>query len=90
MTMIMSAAAMLLPIDPLVRKNKGTPTSAPKPKQMICRFVRLKRNLDLTLVRSLGTGTYAIVRHSFFINLKTPEIASDVLTWRCIYLRLTM
>ena len=65
MTMIMRAEAILTPMDSLVRKNKGTPTSAPKPKQMICLLVRLNRNLDLTLVRSLGTGTYAIMPHSY-------------------------
>ena len=52
-----TAAAMLTPMIPFVRKNTGTPTSAPRPKQITCRFVRLKRNLDLTFVRSLGTGT---------------------------------
>ena len=61
MITIMSVAAMLTPMDSLVRKNKGTPTSAPRPKQITCRLVRFKMNLDLTFVRSLGTGTYAML-----------------------------
>ena len=57
----MMSAAVLVPMYGFVRKKSGTPTSAPPPKQTSCRFVRLNRNLVLTWVRSLGTGTYAIV-----------------------------
>ena len=39
-----------------VRKYSGTPTSAPPPKQHNCRLVRLKRNLVLIFIKSLGTS----------------------------------
>ena len=55
------SAAVLVPMYGFVRKKSGTPISAPPPKQTSCRFVRLNRNLVFTLVRSLGTGTYAII-----------------------------
>ena len=55
--MIISSEATLVPTAPLVRKNRGTPASAPRLKQMIWRLVRLKTSLDLTRVKSLGTGT---------------------------------
>src|SRR5699024_10023442 len=42
------------------KKYSGTPTRAAAPKQSSCRLVRLNASLDLTLVKSLGTGTYAI------------------------------
>ena len=57
MTIIMHIAAVLLPIGPRSRKNSGTPMSAPPPKQISCRLVRLKATLVFTLVKSLGTGT---------------------------------
>ena len=65
MTTIMQMAADEFPSGPLSRKNSGTPTSAPPPKQTSWRFVRLNRNLVLTLVRSLGTGMYGIVNAPF-------------------------
>ncbi len=57
MTIIMHIAAVLLPIGTRSRKNSGTPMSAPPPKQISCRLVRLKATLVFTLVKSLGTGT---------------------------------
>ena len=56
-TAIMHMAAVLVPAGPFKRKNSGTPMSAPLPKQMSCRRVRLNATLVLTFVRSLGTGT---------------------------------
>ncbi len=57
MTSIISSAAVLVPRPVRHKKNSGTPMSAPLPKQMSCRFVRLNATLDLIFVRSLGTGT---------------------------------
>ena len=57
------SAAVLVPMYGFVRKNSGTPNNAPLPKQTSCRFVRLNRNLVLTWVKSLGTGTYAMCDH---------------------------
>ena len=57
MTSIMHIAAVLLPIGTRSRKNSGTPMSAPPPKQISCRLVRLNATLVFTLVKSLGTGT---------------------------------
>lgn len=53
-----NAARLTLPED-LSKKKSGTPMSAAAPKQMSCRFVKLKNTLDFTLVRSRGTGIYA-------------------------------
>ena len=39
------------------RKNSGTPTAAPLPKQTSCRLVKLKRTLVFTAFKSFGTGT---------------------------------
>ena len=66
----MMSAAVLVPSGVLSIKKSGTPISAPLPKQTSCRFVKLNRNLVLTLVKSLGTGTYAILspRFEFFLN----------------------
>ena len=50
---------LMLPVAFFIRKKTGTPISAAPPKQMSCRFVRLKNTLDLTLDKSLGTGIYA-------------------------------
>ena len=57
--MIMHMAAKLM--FPVFRKRKyaGIPIAAAIEKQISCRFVRLKKILDLTLVRSLGTEIYA-------------------------------
>ena len=41
----------------LHRKNSGTATAAPEPKQMSWRFVRLNITFVLTAFKSLGTGT---------------------------------
>ena len=57
MTSIISRAAVLVPRLPWHKKNSGTLMSAPPPKQISCRLVRLKATLDLIFVRSLGTGT---------------------------------
>ena len=57
MTIIMHIAAALFPIGTLSRKNSGTPMSAPLPKQISWRLVRLNATLVFTLVKSLGTGT---------------------------------
>ena len=43
------------------KKKSGTPTSTAAPKQISCRRVRPNSTLDLTLVRSLGIVTYAII-----------------------------
>ena len=65
MTTIISSAAALEEIAPRRRKNSGTPTRMPQPKQTTCRLVKLKMNLVLTFVKSLGTVTYAICNTSF-------------------------
>ena len=57
MAIIMHIAAALLPNGTRSRKNRGTPMSAPPPKQISCRLVRLNATLVFTLVKSLGTGT---------------------------------
>ena len=57
MTSIMHIAAELLPSGPLSMKKSGMPRTAPPPKQISWRFVRLNATLVFTLVRSLGTGT---------------------------------
>ena len=57
MTSIISRAAVLVPRLPRHKKNSGTPVSAPPPKQINCRLVKLKATSDLIFVRSLGTGT---------------------------------
>ena len=49
------AASDVLPMR-FSRKKDGTPISAPAPKQISWRLVRLKKILDLTFVRSRGTG----------------------------------
>ncbi len=56
-TMQMEAPPALKPAGPLSKKKSGTPMSAPLPKQMSCRFVRLNMTFVFTAVRSLGTGT---------------------------------
>lgn len=57
MVSTITRAAVLVPRLPRHKKNSGTPMSAPLPKQISCRFVRLKATFVLTFVRSLGTGT---------------------------------
>ena len=56
-TTIITMAAGLVPMLPLSKKKSGTPMSAPLPKQISCRFVRLNNTLVLTLVKSFGTLT---------------------------------
>ena len=53
-------AAAVVPRGTRSKKYSDTPTRAAAPKQSSCRLVRLNAILDLTLVKSLGTGTYAI------------------------------
>lgn len=60
MTTTIQIAAALVPVCALSRKNSGTPTAAPAPKQISWRLVRFIITLVFTFVRSLGTGTYAI------------------------------
>ena len=60
MDKIMTMAAALVPPMVRIRKNRGSPTSAPLPKQISCRLVKLNMTLGLTRDRSLGTGTYAM------------------------------
>lgn len=57
MTTIMQIVAAALLPRARIRKNSGTPASAPPPKQRSCRLVRLNMTLDLTVFRSLGMGT---------------------------------
>ena len=60
-TNTITRAAVLVCVCGLRMKKSGTPIIAPPPKQMSCRFVKLKRNFIFTFVRSFGTGTYAMV-----------------------------
>ena len=60
MTRIMHSAAEVVPMQPLLKKKSGTPTSAADPKHTNCRFVRPNSILLLIFVRSFGTVTYAI------------------------------
>ena len=53
----MQIAAALLERLCRSRKNSGTPTAAPLPKQTSCRLVKLKRTFVFTAFKSLGTGT---------------------------------
>ena len=56
-TTIISMAAGLVPRGFRNRKNSGTPTSAPQPKQMSCLFVRLNSTFERTRLKSFGTVT---------------------------------
>jgi len=56
-TTIITIAAALTPMGFRSKKKSGAPMSAPQPKQMSCRFVRLNSTLLFTLVKSLGTLT---------------------------------
>ena len=58
--MIIMNDAAVFPIGPRSRKNSGIQIAAPVPKQISCRFVRLKRTFVLIFERSFGIGTYAI------------------------------
>jgi len=57
MTTIITIAAAVVPMPPLSKKKSGTPMSAASPKQISCRFVKLKSTLDLIFVKSFGTFT---------------------------------
>lgn len=57
MTTIITIAAAVVPMLPLSKKKSGTPMSAASPKQISCRFVKLKSTLDLIFVKSFGTFT---------------------------------
>ena len=57
MTRIMHREAELLPKGFCSKKKSGTPISAPPPKHINCRFVRLNITLVFTFERSFGTGT---------------------------------
>ena len=57
MTTIITIAAAVVPMPPLNKKKSGTPMSAASPKQISCRFVKLKSTLDLIFVKSFGTFT---------------------------------
>ena len=59
MTVIITIAERLVPALSLSRKNRGSPKHKAADRQMICRFVRFKATLVLTLDKSFGTGTYA-------------------------------
>ena len=56
-TTIITIAAALTPMGFRSKKKSGAPMSAPQPKQMSCRFVRLNSTLLFTLVKSFGTLT---------------------------------
>ena len=66
-TTIITMAAGLVPMLPLSKKKSGTPMSAPLPKQMSCRFVRLNNTLVLTLVKSLEIPLYKSFSYRSFI-----------------------
>ena len=74
----MISAAPCVPNTPLVRKYKGTPTSAAPEKQIICLLVRFNATFVLIPLRSFGTGTdIAIVcsfRGQYPPNQQLPEI----------------
>ena len=57
MRTIVHMDAALLPRKFFRKKNAGTPISAPAPKQINFRFVKLNSTLVFTLVRSFGIGT---------------------------------
>lgn len=78
-TTIMQMVAALLFPKLRIRKNSGTPTSAPLPKQISCRLVRLNAILDLTAFKSLGMGTYAITITSNQCALNTLLASEPVL-----------
>lgn len=60
MTSIITNAARLVPALSLSKKKSGSPIRRAAEKQISCRFVRLRATFVLTLVKSFGTGTYAI------------------------------
>ncbi len=75
---IMINVAALFPIFPRRSKNTGIPIPPPMPKQISCRFVKLKRTFVLIFEKSFGTGTYAIF-HSFQLAWKMDLLRLPVL-----------
>ena len=63
--MIMPMTARLVLPERRIRKNAGTPMSAAAPKHTSCRFVRPKKTLVFTRVRSRGMEIYAAIKTSF-------------------------
>lgn len=55
MTTIIAIVLVLALAICFTKKNTGSPKRAASEKQISCLFVRLKKTLLLTLVRSLGT-----------------------------------
>lgn len=60
MTSIITNAAALVPALSLSKKKSGKPIARATEKHIICRLVRFRATFVLTLVKSLGTGTYAM------------------------------
>ena len=58
---IIAITAAVFPTAPFDRKYAGTPTAAAAPKHTSCLFVRLNSTFVLTLDRSFGTLTYAMI-----------------------------
>ncbi len=77
---MLMAARLIFPVDRLIRKNVGTPISAAAPKHRSCRFVRLKMIFDLTLDKSLGTGTNAAITYPPFISARKVHSVRDFLS----------
>ena len=90
MTAIIKRTADELPINPLARKNVGTPIIAAEPKQTSCRFVNPDATFVFTLVKSRGTGTYGIVTYLLKLHIfqhmsddiHRPSIADSLITLR--------
>ena len=61
----MQRVAAVVLITLLSKKKSGTPMSAAEPKHINCRLVSPNMTLLLTLVKSLGMVTYAIIRPPF-------------------------
>ena len=66
MTVTIRIADTLEPRGFFASRYNGTPTIAAIEKKISCRFVRFNATFVLTLVRSFGTGTYAIGSTPFF------------------------
>ena len=67
MIIIPITARLVFPVTFFNPKNTGIPISAAPPKQINCRFVRLKNTLVFTFDKSRGTGTYAATLHTPFL-----------------------
>ena len=66
MTVTIRIADTLEPRGFFASRYNGTPTTAASEKKISCRFVRFNATFVLTLVRSFGTGTYALGSTPFF------------------------